>query len=114
MALAFLPGAAPLVTGIQASAATTKAAIGDENYGKLRSGANWGYAAINGFSPMPAFILLLPIKIAIFVFVLLVFIFVFDTKWFTAAIIAYLVQAVVVMFMSNWIMDKLLKFGLGI
>ena len=95
-----------------AATAATRSAIGEEDYGKGRSAITWGYGAINGFSPIPPMITLLPIKIGLFVVILLICIFVLNMGP-KAILAAYLGQAIIIMFMSERIMSTAIKLTIA-
>lgn len=104
----------PAVIAVQAAAAAAKGLVGEKKYTEVRSKTTWTLSAINGFSPIPPTIILFPIKIAIFIIVILVLIYAFHISAGWSALSAYLFQAVIVMLLSNWLMDKILKIGFGV
>ncbi len=111
MALAFV--APEFIIPLQRSASAAKGTMGEGNYKSARAGATWTWGAINGFSPIPPMLPLFPIKIALFVVILLICIFVFDMGA-KSIVAAYLGQAIIVMVATEWLVDKVLRWGVGI
>lgn len=110
MALAYIAPevGVPLTAGVSA----LKGSLGDANYGRGRSTLTWAYGAANGFLPIPPMIPLLPFKIAIFVIAIMLFM-ALGMSGGKSFLAAYLTQAIIIMYASEWILDKALSVGIG-
>lgn len=111
MALSFIAPeiGVPIASGIGA----IKTVFGDDAYNKTRSSFVWSAGVINGWSPVPPAIGLLPAKIAIFVVIMLVLVYAFGVGWGTAARAAYVGQALAIMVAFSAFTDLLLRWGIG-
>lgn len=69
----------------------------------------WGVSAVQGF----AFVnpLLWPMQIALIIIFVIIFIGMFGMETYHGMFGAYLAQGLIIMFLSEWILDKLIKLG---
>jgi hypothetical protein len=88
--------------------------VGEKKYQQVHSGATWGWGAINGFSPIPPMLPLFPVKIVLFIVLIIFFASVIGMSAGKTIMAAYLGQALIIMFASQWLLDNVLKHGLGV
>ena len=111
-AVGFVPVLGEITMAAQAGAMGAEAVLGEENYGILRTGGPWLYAAGVGFVPIinPVFMI---VQIPMFI------IFVIILAWFTSLgwwslPVAWCMQAVIIMVTFHWIFNTALVYGVGI
>mgnify|MGYP003442079210 FL=1 len=110
--MSLLSYAAPeLGVPLEAGANAAKGILGEKRYKQKRSTLTWTFGALNGFSPIPPMIPLLPVKIALFIVILIICLA--SGMGGKSIVAAYLGQALLIMFFSEWFLDKFLSWGLN-
>jgi len=97
---------------VQAAAGATKMVVGDKKYNEGRKKITYATAASMGFIPYNP--TLWPVQIAMFVAFILIFALVFGVSVGESFLGAYLAQAIIVTFAAQWLMDKGLKYFVGV
>jgi hypothetical protein len=114
MALALVPGGQAITAAAQAGSGAARMALGEGGYRKGRAAVTWGYSLINGFSPIPLMLPMIPVKMFLFIVVFLLCYFAFGSSFWVSVLLAYLAQAVVTTMISKWAVDAFLTWGLGV
>ncbi len=111
--MAFASFATEVIVPIQQGVGVARSAVGERNYQSARSAGITGYGLVNALMPVPPMIGLMPLKVGVFIVTLLIFIFVFDMGW-KSLVAAYFMQAVAVLYVANWMNDRILSWGVGV
>ena len=111
-AVGFVPVLGEITMAAQAGAMGAEVVLGEENYGILRTGGPWIYAAGVGFVPIinPIFMI---VQIPMFILFAILLIWLTNLGWY-AIPVAWCMQALIIMFTFHWIFDSALVYGVGI
>lgn len=112
MALNFIPGVGQVVAPVTTGIAVVRGTIGEQAYQAARTSTTWAGSAFMGFVPINPIMWL--IQIPLFIVIILVLIYTFGVGAGKAALSAYISQAIITMFIAQFILDKFLKYGLGV
>jgi hypothetical protein len=112
MAMNLIPGVDVITAPISAAFGIAKTVVGDDIYEDVRKQITWTHATVIGFVPYDFRMWI--VQIPLFIIVILILIFIFGVSWGKAIFASYILQAVVITFLAEFITDKTLRWGFGI